>query len=276
MRARVSGGTMKHRIGALLCLALGAVLIFSGVSFSAAGAVGAVEPTVTTTAPPPNPCVPVLTARRAAPVKGGFCGLGTITVTETTTANGQTPPESWTVTWDSTNCALPDGVEANHTFTDNGSTTYNNLFVYTNDDRTAQCSYTLSEQTVPKFDAAFTPAGPYTFSDEFKLPGARANAQPHVVGLAQPVALSNTGQKVATTSSAPSSSAPSSSATVASELPTSATAGSPVSGSAAPVLATTGPHSQLRGSVIAGVALCLFGGLLLIAGRRRPRGARQR
>jgi hypothetical protein len=265
---------MKQRIGGLLCLALGAVLIFGGVGFGAAGAVGTVQPTttVTTTAPPVDPCIPSVRANRGV---AGYCARGSITITEVTVDNGQTPPESWSVTLDSANCTLPGNDEPTHSIANNGSTTYDDLFVYTNSDRTEQCTYTLSTATVAKYDATFTPAGPYTFSDEFNQNTGK-RAQPRVVGLAQPVVLTITGQQAATSSAAPSPTLPSEpGASLSAPVSSADAGGGAASSSSAPVLAETGPHGPVRGSLIAGIALCLFGGVLLIAGQR-PRRARHR
>ena len=274
---------MKQRFGGLLCLAFGAVLIFSGVNFStAAGAVGGIVPstTVTSTAPvkPVDPCESFFPSaqRRAAPA--GFCPIGTITVTVTTVAGDSTPPDAWVVTVASSNCVVSTEQPTQNASSSGASeVTFDGLNVYTGFDEATQCSYTLSEdnETQP-FAATFTPAGPYTFEDGAVQSGFR----PHIAGLAQPVALLNAAP-VATSSvpPAPTSSASiaptdaSSTATVLPPLPPLTPRDATPSASAAPVLATTGPHGPVRGTLLAGIALCLLGGVLLVAGRR-PRTRR--
>jgi hypothetical protein len=252
---------MRVRFGAILCLILGFVLIQGGLSTSSSSSVGTVS----------DPCT--VTNSVAHIGTTGFCGLGELTVDELTTANGQDAPASWSLTLD-TNCALPEGELATQPIDDGGTVTWDGLFVYTNDDRTEQCSYTLTEAAVPGFTATFTPPGPYTFDDEFNPDDA---FKPAIAGLSQPVALANIGAAATTSASSSASSSASASAS-SSAAPTSAQATVPstapsFSSSSSPVLATTGPHRPVRGSLIAGIALVLFGGFLLIAGRR-PRQAR--
>lgn len=231
---------MKQRVGAILCIILGAVLIGTGLNGTAAGSVGLTVPTCGVTQ------------------IGGVtpCPTGTISFTETTTGIGATPPANWTVRITST-CVDPatsQPVDQTVTVPDGGTGTSTPLELYTNSGHTTSCSYAYVEVPVPaNFAAAFAPASPQTIPDS----GGAANS-----GLK--VALTNTyTAPTPTTSSATASASASASS---SAVPT------PPSSSAAP-LATTGPREQIGASVWIGAALCLLGLVLLVAGRTRRRSA---
>jgi hypothetical protein len=271
---------MRVRFGAILCLILGAVLIQSGLSSGDSSTIGVLV----------NPCLGGVGVDFA-------CPLGVLTLDEVTDANGNTsasPPPAWTVHLGvSTDCTPPSNPD--RTVNNNGTLTYSGLDIY-NRNQSVKCQYTITEHAVAPYTASFDPAPPYTFLDEFPIPnppGFRANAKT----TAQTVTLTNTATAPPASStpatSTPATSTPATptatptatrtrtrtktqthtaSATVASEPPVSPS--SPVaSSSAGPVLASTGPHHQVRASLIAGVALVLLGGILLVAGRR-PRRAR--
>jgi hypothetical protein len=245
---------MKVRFGAILCLILGFVLIQGGLTSGGSSTVGAASPCLTVGAV-------------------GFCPVGSLTVNEVTDANGNssvTPPASWSVTLSSTNCTVAG--EPTKTIDNNGSATWTGLYVYTNSDFTAQCEYSLAEDESGVYTASFDPPPPYTFLDELNQQGA---FRAHANTAQQSVNLTNTAPKAATSSSASSSAASSSASSSAAPSATATvpTTAPSFSASSSPVLATTGPHRPVRGSLIAGIALVLFGGFLLLAGRR-PRQAR--
>jgi hypothetical protein len=239
---------MKQRLGALLCLALGAVLITTGLTAGGAGTVGDVVP---------------------ISCSGGIgvaipCPTGKIAITEstvTTTGSSATPPAGgWQVDITST-CNSPlTGQPASITVTvpDGGTGTSTELFLFTDETHGTVCTYALAEHVVTGFvqPPVFDPASPVTIP--FTPGESNANQLD--------VDLTNTESAPASTSAAPSTSDPASSSVVVSA---SAIA---VSSAAAAPIASTGPRDQVRASVYIGAALCLLGLFLLIAGsigRRR-------
>lgn len=233
---------MKRRVGAILCIILGAVLIGTGLNATATGSVGLTVPTC------------------GATQVGGVtpCPTGTISFTETTTGTGATPPANWTVHITST-CVDPatsQPVDQTVTVPNGGTGTSTPLELYTNSAHTTACSYTYVEDPVPaNFAASFAPASPQTIPD---------GGGPTDSGLK--VALTNTYTAPTPTTSSATTSASASASATSSAVPT------PPSSSAAP-LATTGPREQIGASVWIGAALCLLGLVLLVAGRTRRRSA---
>jgi hypothetical protein len=235
---------MKQRLGALLCIALGAVLITTGLNASGSGAVGGQVPS----------CGLVLGV--AVP-----CPTGTIAITKTTIIpDGATvtpPAAGWKVDITSTclDPTLGSTVAQTVNVPDGGTGTSTPLFVYTNDTHTTKCSYVLSEQPVAGFTGVFDPASPV------ELPFAN-----QATGNDLKVDLTNTAEVPSSPpSSEPASSTPPPTPTVIND------SGLAPTSTAAPI-ASTGPHEQVRTSVYIGVALCLLGLVLLFAGswsRRR-------
>jgi hypothetical protein len=259
---------MRVRFGAILCLILGAVLIRSGLAGGDTSTIGTA-----------NPCTVVVGE------VNGSCPVATLTLNEVTDANGNTtasPPDAWTVHLTSSNCFVA-GDNASRSITNNGTLTYTELYVY-NFSESEQCLYTITEDSVDPYTGVFNPPAPYTFGDAFPIPNPPGGIRPKADGAVQTVTLTNTARAPVASSTPvapPSTASPtktktktrtaSASASVTSEPSTSAPA--VASSSAAPVLASTGPRHQVQGSLIAGIALVLLGGGLLVAGRR-PRPAR--
>lgn len=237
---------MKARLGAILCLLLGAILIQNGLSAGTAGAGAA-----------PNPCFTVGVS--------AICPNGSIVVTEKTDKNGNPAvhaPSSWSLELTS-NCYVAPANQAK-TVPDNGSVTFSQLYVYTSAQATQQCSYTLKQTPVAPFTTTFDPPSPYTFLDGVPVPTA---FKTNTTGLVQDVTITNKAPAAPKPSSSSASATKTATPSVTSQQPTP-------SSSSSPILATTGPHTPVRGSLIAGIALCVLGGALLFAGRRRPRTAR--
>ena len=239
---------MKRRFGGLLSLVLGLVLIVGGGLGTNNATGGDQQPTC-----------------EQFNAVGGFnsCPQGTISITEVTKPDGTTA-DPWTVTITSPtgahHCSTPNGPDENEQLTvaNNGTESSQSLFIYTDPAHATTCEYRIVETTVTGFTTTYDPGQtvtiPFTQQDET-----------HV----RDVTITNT-------KAAPSSSAASSSSSAA---PSSSAAEAPVaaSSSAAP-LADTGPRSQVRVSLLAGIALCLLGLVLLVAGTRpiplRLRGKR--
>lgn len=243
---------MKHRFGGLLSLALGAVLIFTGLNGGASGAVGGIAK--------PTTCGSVVVGVSAV------CPTGKITitsVTDTSATGAATPPSTWSVKVTST-CLDPNtssAVSRTVSVPNGGSAAVTDLYVYTDDTSTASCAYDLVQTAVAGFTTTFDPASPVTLPYDG---GDNARA----------VTLNNVAAAT-TSSAAPSSTTPASSPASSSGVPTSsaATSSSAVararaSSSTAP-LAATGPRSDVRSSVWIGIALCLLGLVLLFGGRVR-------
>lgn len=262
---------MKERLGALLCVALGAVLITTGLTESSGATVG------------------LAVASCGAPVPIGTvvpitCPTGVIAITETTvlpSGGTATPPlGGWQV--DITSSCLNPGtglaVDLTVTVPNSGTGTSDALFVYLNPAHTAKCTYALNEHPVAGFTAVFSPASLVVLPDNGTSTGNDLK-----------VALTNTAD-VSTPTPTPTSPAPSTSTSTATSTgtptgtPTSTASASPTqvtdsimahSSSVAPI-ANTGPREQVRASVYIGIALCLLGFVLLFAGswsRRRGQHA---
>jgi hypothetical protein len=236
---------MKQRLGALLCLALGAVLITTGLTAGGNAAVGGQAP---------NCGTDVIGV--AIP-----CPTGTISITKTTIipegATVTPPPGGWKVDITST-CQDPltnDPVAQTVTVPDNDTATSTQLFVYMSTDHATKCSYALAEQPVAGFTGVFDPVSPVELPFDNEQTGNNVE-----------VDLTNTAEVPSSTP--PSSDVPSSSAPSPTEIIITDSGLAPT---ASPI-ANTGPREQVRTSVYIGVALCLLGLVLLFAGswsRRR-------
>lgn len=248
---------MKQRFGALLCLALGGVLITSGLSTGSAGTVGV--------QPPP-------TCEGTGGLVSFPCPTGTIAITEKTVqatsgfahaavphlAAAPTPPAGgWKVDITSTNCADPSGGPLAMTVTvpDGGTGTSGPLFVFSNPSHATYCSYALVEHAVAGFTATFDPASPVT------IPFGKGQTNS-----GRKVKLTNTFAAPPTATPSPSTSGASSSAVTVTDdglrpsvTPTGA-------------LANTGPREQVNTSLLIGIGLCLLGLILLFEGRVRRIG----
>ncbi|HEX3335487.1 MAG TPA: hypothetical protein VHS54_03435 [Jatrophihabitans sp.] len=236
---------MKQRLGALLCLALGAVLITTGLAPGGA-AIGSVAV--------------------ACQVPVGIttpCPTGTITVNETTVPTSATPPAGgWIVHVTSSNCLDPTAnpVDVTLTIADGGSATTSALFVYTDFNHGTKCSYILTEEPADVFSPEFNPASPVT------LP-FNQNQQ-----TGNDIAVQLTNTFVPPTSTTPT---PTPTPTPTTTVVTDPVVLTPTS-SSAPVIAVTGPHEQVRATIWIGVGLCLLGLVLLLGGRGRTRRAQHR
>ena len=228
---------MTKRLGAILCLLLGSILIAGGLGGTADSTAGGTVP------------------RCDVQVNGLVfpCPLGTISITKVVSGTGTAPAGGWVVTVTSSNCALP--VTSSNTVTlpaAGGTVATQPLFLFTDSTHTTACAYSLTETAVAGFTPSFLPAGPYT------IPLAASVLS---------VTLTNTAD--VTSSTPPVSTSPVSTPPVS--TPATSTPAPTVTASAA--LATTGT-SHVRPTFFVGIALCLLGVVLLFSGRR-PRGARQ-
>jgi hypothetical protein len=247
---------MKQRFGALLCVALGAVLITTGLSDSSGGVIGG---------PPPD----------CGSVSGGVavvtCPTGTIAITKTTIlppgSTATPPPGGWKVDITSTTCLNPvTGLRVSITVSvpDNATGTSTDLFVYTNENDSTKCRYALHEEPVAGFTGVFVPASPV------HLPFGGGQT-----GNDLKVSLTNTAEVVTPTPTpTPTTSAPSSDTGSPIASPSSTVIIDTVPPVSSTPIANTGPHEQIRSSVYIGIALCLLGLAMLVAGtiqRRRGR-----
>ncbi len=229
---------MKQRFGALLCLALGAVLITTGLSEHGA-AVGTVAPS----------------CGGQGPGITFPCPTGTISVTETTapgSASAHAPAAGWIVHITSAclDTSSGDPVDLTLTIADGDTATTDPLFLFADVQHLTPCSYALAADAVANFTGAFDPASPVVIP--FTLNQQSGNSAD--------VALTET-YVAPSTSSAPSTS-PTSIVTTDSALP---------SASVSPITAATGPREQVRVTVYIGIALCLLGLVLLVGGRAQRR-----
>jgi hypothetical protein len=249
---------MKERLGALLCIALGAVLITTGLTDSSGVTVGLAVPSC-------GGAPVVIGAVPAAAVNS--CPTGTIAVTETTVlpsgATATPPPGGWLV--DIASSCLNPGTGAPVglmvTLPDNGTGTSDALFVYGDPSHTTQCTYTLSEHAVAGFTGVFSPGSPVV------LPFNGGST-----GNDLKVALTNTAEAATTTpTTAPPTSPSPTEVTVTDSLlapsptPTLPNESGQVVSASVPPIANTGPREQVRTSVYIGIALCLLGFALLFA-----------
>ena len=232
---------MKQRIGGLLAIALGAVLIGTGIQSGSAGVIGG---------PPPD-CGAAIVGSIA-----NTCPTGTITVDEITTPTpGQpgdptVPVGGWSMTLTSSNCLTAEGsvpVDIPFTVHEGSSRTIMALFIYTNSLASTQCDYTLTESAVTGFSTSYSLASPFHISFD----GTRT-------GSSVTVDVTNSFVRTPpTTSAAPST-----------------PASTPATSASSPTLADTGPHTRLGVSLYIGVALVLLGIGMVFGGSRRRRGRR--
>ena len=138
---------MTKRLGAILCLLLGSILIAGGLGGTADSTAGGTVP------------------RCDVQVNGLVfpCPLGTISITKVVSGTGTAPAGGWVVTVTSSNCALP--VTSSNTVTlpaAGGTVATQPLFLFTDSTHTTACAYSLTETAVAGFTPSFLPAGPYT------------------------------------------------------------------------------------------------------------------
>ena len=138
---------MTKRLGAILCLLLGSILIAGGLGGTADSTAGGTVP------------------RCDVQVNGLVfpCPLGTISITKVVSGTGTAPAGGWVVTVTSSNCALP--VTSHNTVTlpaAGGTVATEPLFLFTDSTHTTACAYSLTETAVAGFTPSFLPAGPYT------------------------------------------------------------------------------------------------------------------
>jgi hypothetical protein len=239
---------MMQRLGALLCLALGAVLITTGLT-SGGAAVGSVAVACQN---PSGITVP--------------CPTGTITVNEMTVPASATPPAGgWIVHVTSSNCLDPTDspVDITLTIADGGSATTDPLFVYTDFNHGTKCSYILTEEAAGVFNPEFDPASPVTLP--FALSQQTGND----------LAVDLTNTFVPSTSTTRSTPTPTPTPTPTAIVITDPVVLTPTS-SSSPVIAVTGPHEQVRASIWIGVGLCVLGLVLLLGGRGQTRRAQHK
>jgi hypothetical protein len=231
---------VKERLGGLLALALGAVLITSGISNSSSGAIGA----------PPASCGVAVIG--VAPT----CPTGTININETTSGTVPAPAGGWKVDLSSTCLDTTTGNPVSTTLTipNNGHITTDPLYIYTDVTSNTQCSYSLDPEAVPDFTPTIT--SPVTISFD----GSRSNSSIDVN-------FAEAGTSVTTTTTSPVTTAPVTTA------PVTTSAVATPSSSSAGNLADTGPKTKIGASLYFGVGLVLLGMVMLFGGTfRRRRG----
>lgn len=236
---------MKQRLGAFLCILLGAVLIGTGLGTSGSGEIGAIA----------TGCgsVDIGLART--------CPVAHFTFTKIVLGNDPSPPSNWSVRITSDcldpNTGLP--VDQLVTVPTGGSASSGDLFIYTTTAHTMQCGYVFFEDPLPgNCTSVFDPVSPQT------LPNSDGR---HVV-------VTNTcNQRTTTAPPTRTSTAPTPTPTESTSVPV--TPSSSAVPSTQPI-SNTGPREQVRASVWIGVALCVLGLVLLFAGRRAGRHALRR
>jgi hypothetical protein len=248
---------MKRSFGGVLCLVLGTVLLVTGLRSGASGDVGIV----------PSPCSGGVVGVAAT------CPTGTISITETTQVTGTpvpTPPANWTVHVTST-CDDPltgNPVAQDVTVPNNGTGGSTALFVFDTTAHNSSCSYALTETGAPAgYTPTFTPTSPLTIPwDQSNSGSTRSVALVNALVVATPTPSPTlTPTRTATATATPTATATATAtAEPTSDAPSSAAA-----------VANTGPHEQVRATAWIGGALCVLGLVLLLAGRRRPRGLRE-
>ncbi len=238
---------MKQRLGGILCVIFGAVLI--GTGLSSGGGSGVVGST-------PIDC----TGGNVGLVVA--CPVAQITFFKTVQGTDPSPPASWTVHVTSTCTDPASGIPVNQIVNvpSGGSASTGNLFVYTSSAHTTLCSYSYVEDPLPSnCTSLFAPASPQTLAIR--------------VGL--DVDVTNTCNVVTTTPPPPPTSTSATSATPTRTITdTSSAVSTPApSGSTTAPISNTGPREQVRASVWIGIALCVLGFVLVVAGRRTGRRA---
>ena len=226
---------MKQKLGGLLTVALGAVLIATGIQSGDAGQIGG---------PPPSCGGAIGTAV--------VCPTGVINITEATTiapalAGDPTPPAGgWVVTITSTclDPATSAAVSQVVHVPNGGNANSQPVFVFTDASATTHCQYTYSQTAVAGFTTTYDTVSPFSIP----FGGGSSNS-----GIK--VGITNTFVHVTpTTSAAPST--------------------SPAPSSSGGNLANTGPRTQITASVYIGSGLVLLGLIMLFGGRTRRAGRR--
>lgn len=249
---------MHNRLGAILCLLLGSVLIWSGLSASSSGSIGTTsfcQGNIGTTTP---------------------CPTGTINfaeVTDLSAAPGTTPPSTWTVRVTSPNCSSPSdsAVDEVVTVNNNDNASTGDLFVWGDATHSITCEYAYTEDPVAGYTTTYNPIPPHALT----FGGGQSNSGLKVTVTNAADALptkTKTPTKTPTKTATPSKSPTHSSSS--SKAPTAVTS-APAGSSSAPTLASTGPRHSVGTSVGVGIGLCALGLVLLFAGRR-PKPARHR
>ncbi len=237
---------MKRRFGGVLCLVLGTVLLVTGLRTGTTGDVGNVV----------SPCSANIGITVA-------CPTGTIAITEETHVTGTpvpTPPANWTVhiTSSCDDPATGNPVAQDVTVPNNATGTSAALFVFDTTAHSTSCSYALAETGAPTgYTATFTPTSPVT------IPWDETNS-----GSSIKVGLANVLVVASRTPSPTPTPTPTASSSSSAEPTATAT-------SSAAAVANTGAREQIRATAWIGGALCLLGLVLLVTGRRRPRGLRE-
>jgi hypothetical protein len=233
---------MKQRLGGILCVILGAVLIGTGWSTNTSGDVG--QTPVGCGATQVGVAVP--------------CPTGEISFTKTVRGNDPSVPSTWFVRVTST-CLDPDtGFEVDQTVSvpSGGTASTSDLFVFSNTRQTTPCVYAFEELRVPdNCTSQFAPGSPVTLVDSDR----------RGVTLVNTCTVPTTPVPPTSTSARPT---PTKTVITHSVVPSTSAAAS----TTAPI-SNTGPREQVSASVWGGVALCVLGLVLLVAGRRTGKRA---
>lgn len=254
---------MKDYLGGLLSLALGSVLIFTGISASASGAVGGVAPPLT--------CGAAVVVGAAAP-----CPSGQITINSTTTTAGTSAPATWPVQITSTCLDSSGGQPVNRTVNvpANGSLVVPNLYIFGDSAGTTPCAYaySLTPGSNQGFTTTFDPASSVMLMIDNETGVNNTDVNLLNVGMAVPTI---------TVTEAPTTTTVTGATTTVTASPTSAAA--PVTSTYAPTTYPSvtppisvngggGPTSTLnQPAVIAGALLLLLGAVLLTTTALRRR-----
>ena len=191
---------MTKKLGAILCLLLGSILI--------AGSLGGTADSTAGTGTPPTQCGGQLNGIVVP------CPLGTISITKVVSGTGTVPAGGWVVTVTSSNCVLFPGSSATVTLPAAGGTVATDpLFLFTQSDGKTACAYSLTEAAVAGFTPSFLPAGPYTIPFNPLAPSVLS------------VTLTNTGRTPSSTPpvSTPATSTPAPTVTASAALATTGT-----------------------------------------------------
>jgi hypothetical protein len=254
---------MKLRLGAVLSVLLGSVLIWIGLAASGTAVAG------TTT--PPAPCPLPL---RAVAHARTICPTGTITVTEVTDLSADpsaNPPSQWTVTITSANCTMPDGSTPVHqvlAIDNNGDATTDPLEIDADVSGQTHCEYAYVETPKARYTTTYDPTPPQSIPDT----GADSNLAVTVTNTIAALPTSSSPAPTHTRTHTATATPTHTKSMSSSAAPTAVTS---TSSSPAPILAVTGPRRSVGPSLYAGIGLCGLGLVLLLTGRR-PRTARHR
>jgi hypothetical protein len=252
---------MLKYLGAWLCLALGAVLITTGLTSGATGTIGS---------PVVNPPCGSSDVGIANP-----CPTATVTINETTTttpggavrAAVATPPAGgWTVHITSPCPSTTNGnapMDETLTVPDGGNNTSQALFAFPDTSDATKCVYTLVEDAVAGYTTTWDPANTFTFNVDAGIAENRSVNLTNAAAAATPTKPPASPSKTPTTT--PSK--------TPSKTPSPSASASASGGAGTAPLASTGPRSRIDTSVILGIALCALGLVLLVAGRAQRRRA---